>query len=297
MSGAHTPSPRAGLLAGLGAYALWGLLPIYFKLLKDVSPTELVAHRIIWSVLFLVFVMAGMRLYPALWRAVRQPRLIGALGLSSLLIAGNWSIFMWAILNGHLLAASLGYFLNPLVNVVIGVVLLKERLRRTQVAAVLIAGVAVAILGSGEVQTLWISLSLAITFALYGLVRKLTPVPAAVGLAVETLILLPPALAACFWFQSQGTLAFGRETMETVFLIGLGAVTSVPLILFASAARRLPMVTLGLLQYLAPSMQFILGAFLLGEALSLPRLMSFGLIWLALALFVWDSLRGLKRAT
>ena len=288
---------RTGLLNGFGAYLLWGALPVYFKLFPGVSSVEVVAHRIIWSVAFLGILLAAMRIYPLFTAALRNPRILGALALSALLIAINWLVFIWAVNAHHVLAASLGYFLNPLVNVLIGTLFLHERLNKVQVGAVVIAAGGVALLAAGELQTLWISLTLAITFAFYGLVRKLTPVPAAVGLAVETLVLLPPALAACFWFHQQGSLAFGHETVETLLLIGLGAVTSVPLILFAGAARRLPMVTLGLLQYIAPSMQFIIGAFLLGEALSAPRLMSFGLIWLALALFVWDSLRRLKRAT
>ncbi|MBT2188032.1 EamA family transporter RarD [Sphingobium nicotianae] len=287
---------RTGLLAGFGAYALWGLLPIYFKLLHDVSPTELVAHRILWSVLFLVFVIAGMRLYPALWQACRQPRLVGALALSSLLIASNWSIFMWAILGGHLVAASLGYFLNPLVTVVIGTLLLKERLRRWQLIAVLIAAVAVAILASGEWQTLWISLGLALTFAFYGLVRKLTPVPSAVGLAIETSLLAAPALVVLGWLSAHQGLAFGRDPMTTLGLIGTGAATSIPLILFAVAARSLPLVTLGLMQYVAPSLQFVTGVFLYHEKLSPERWASFMLIWAALALFIWDSLRGARAA-
>jgi chloramphenicol-sensitive protein RarD len=286
---------RTGLIHGFGAYLLWGALPVYFKLFPDVSSVEVVAHRIIWSVAFLAVLLAGVRLYPVFRAALCSPRILGALALSAVLIAINWLVFIWAVNAHHVLAASLGYFLNPLVNVLIGTLLLREQLRSGQLVAVLIAAAGVALLAAGELQTLWISLTLAITFALYGLVRKLTPAPAAVGLAVETLVLAPPALVALFWFHEQGMLAFGREAMQTVLLIGLGAVTSIPLILFAGAARRLPMVTLGLLQYIAPSMQFIVGAFLLGEALSTPRLMSFGLIWIALALFVWDSLRGLKR--
>jgi chloramphenicol-sensitive protein RarD len=287
-------SQRAGLAAGLGAYVLWGLLPIYFKLLKDVTPTELVAHRIIWSVVFLIFVMAGMRLYPALLHACKQPRLVGALAMSSFLIAANWSIFMWAILNGHLVAASLGYFLNPLVNVLIGTLVLKEKLRRGQLIAVLIAGIAVAILAAGEWQTLWISLGLAVSFAFYGLVRKLTPVPSAVGLAIETTLLAAPALAVLWWLSTHGGLAFGRDTPTTLGLIGTGAATSIPLILFAVSARILPFVTLGLMQYVAPLLQFVTGIFLYHEHLSDERWASFMLIWAALALFVWDSLRGAR---
>jgi len=296
------PSPdgeaerRAGLLAGFGAYGLWGLLPIYFALLHGVSPYEMVAHRVVWSVVFLGIVLAAMRLYPALLAALRQPRIVAALALSSLLIAANWIIFLLAIDSGHVVAGSLGYFLNPLVNVLIGTLLLKETLRRGQGIAVGIAAIGVAILAVGEFQTLWISLGLALSFAFYGLVRKLTPVPSAVGLAIETALLAAPAIAVLAWFQAQGLLRFGDGPWLTLGLIGTGAVTSVPLILFAVAARSLPMVTLGLMQYIAPSLQFLTGVFLFGEHLSPERWASFLLIWAALALFIWDSLRGVRAA-
>jgi len=286
---------RAGLLAGLGAYGLWGLLPIYFKLLPGVSALELVTHRIVWSVLFLAFVVAGYRLWPALVVACRQPRLIGALALSSLLIAVNWTVYMWAIETDHIVAGSLGYFLNPLVNVLLGTLVLKETLKRGQIIAVLLAGTGVAILAAGEWQTLWISLTLAVSFAFYGLVRKLTPVSAAVGLSVETIILALPALAYLYWLSTQGTLMFGRAPLLSLGLIGTGAITAIPLMLFARAARSLPLVTLGLMQYIAPSIQFFVGVFIYGELLSPERWASFMLIWAALALFVWDSLRGRTR--
>ena len=302
MSAAPAASPldaaaaRAGLLAGLGAYSLWGLLPVYFKLLGGVSALELVAHRIVWSVVFLVFVLAGYRLWPALRQACRQPRLVGALALSSLFIAVNWAVYMWAIESDHILAGSLGYFLNPLVNVLLGTLVLKETLRRGQFVAVLIAGAGVAILAAGEWQTLWISLTLAVSFGLYGLVRKLTPVDPAVGLAVETVILTLPALAYLYWLSGQGTLMFGQGWLLSLGLIGTGAITSVPLMLFARAARSLTLITLGVMQYIAPSIQFFVGILLYGETLSPERWASFMLIWVALALFVWDSLRGHRRA-
>lgn len=288
---------RSGMLAGFGAYALWGVLPLYFVLLPGISSIELVAHRVVWSVVFLAFLLAGYRLFPALWDAMRRPRIVGALLLSALLIAGNWLVYVWAVAHDHVVAASLGYFLNPLVNVMMGMLLLKETLRRRQLIAVLIAAIGVALLAMGEVQTLWISLTLASTFAFYGLVRKLTPVPSAVGLTVETLLLTLPSLVALGWIAQHGELAFGRDAPTTALLIGLGAVTSVPLLLFAVAARALPMVTLGLMQYIAPTLQFVSGVFILGEHLSTGRWASFLLIWAALALFVWDSLRGARSRT
>lgn len=287
---------RAGLLAGLGAYSLWGLLPVYFKLLGGVSALELVAHRIVWSVAFLFLILSGYRLWPALALACRQPRLIGALALSSLFIAVNWAVYMWAIESNHILAGSLGYFLNPLVNVLLGTLILKETLRRGQLVAVLFAGAGVVILAAGEWQTLWISLTLAASFGLYALVRKLTPVSPAIGLAVETIILALPALAYLHWLSNQGTLMFGHGWLLSLGLVGTGAITSIPLMLFARAARSLTLITLGVMQYIAPSIQFLVGLLLYGETLSSERWASFMLIWLALALFVWDSLRGRRRA-
>jgi chloramphenicol-sensitive protein RarD len=283
---------RLGLINGFAAYALWGLLPLYFKLLPSVSAIEVVAHRIIWSVAFLALLLGAIRQYPLLLAALGQRRIVGAMTLSAILIAINWLVFIWAIGAHHVLAGSLGYFLNPLVNILIGTIFLHEKLGRGQKLAVAIAAIGVAVLAAGEIQTLWISLTLAFSFAFYGLVRKLTPVPAAVGLAIETLILLPAALASLVWLGMDGSLAFGRAGMEAGLLVGLGAVTSVPLLLFAGAARRLPMVSLGLLQYLAPSLQFLISIFLFGEPLSPVRLASFALIWAALALFVRESLRA-----
>lgn len=294
-SGLHHDQ-RTGLAHGLAAYTLWGLLPLYFKLLPGVSPVEVVAHRIVWSIAFLVVLLGAMRLYPALVGTLGQRRTVGALTLSALLIAANWLVYVWAVAADHIVAASLGYFLNPLVNVLIGLAFLKERLRRGQLVAVLIAAVGVAILAAGEIQTLWISLTLAFSFAFYALVRKLVPVPAPVGLAVETLALAAPAVAVLGWFALSGQLAFGRAPVETALLVGLGALTSVPLILFASAARRLSLISLGLMQYISPTLQFLSGVLLFGEHLSTERWASFALIWAALALFVTDSLRGIRRA-
>lgn len=282
---------RTGLLNGVGAYGLWGLLPLYFKLFPTVAPVEVVAHRVLWSVVFLAVVLVAVRLFPPFTAALRQPRILGALTISAVLIAINWLVYIWAIYNAHVLAGSLGYFLNPLVNILLGLVFLHERLRRAQIVAVAIAALGVAVLAAGELQTLWISITLAMSFALYGLLRKLTPVPAAVGLAVETLVLAPPALATLIWFGMQGSLAFGRDGIETALLIGTGAVTSVPLLLFAGAARRLPMITLGLIQYIAPSLQFLVAIVLFGEHLNEIRLLSFAVIWLSLILFSYDSFK------
>lgn len=291
----RAPGPderRTGLLHGLAGYLIWGLLPLFFKLVDSVNPVEVVAHRALWALVFLAMILATRRLYPQLKSALTHPRILGALALSALFITINWLTYVSAVDSNHVVAASLGYFLNPLVSVLMGLVFLGEKLRRGQAIAVLIAAAGVAILAAGEIATLWISLTLAVSFACYGLVRKLTPVGAAVGLTVETLLLAPLALGTLFWFSAHGDPGFGRTATLSALLIASGAITALPLTLFASAARKLPLVILGLMQYITPTMQFLLGVLLFGEHLSPPRWASFALIWAALTLFIVDSVRG-----
>jgi chloramphenicol-sensitive protein RarD len=289
-------SERRGYLLGFGCYAIWGFLPLYFHALANVDAFELVAHRVVWSCLFLALLIPLARQAGDLLAALRHPRILGALSVSALLIAINWVTYVWSVSTGHVVAASLGYFLNPLVNVLLGVLVLKERLSRGQMLALAIAGVGVAILAWGELSTLWISLTLAISFALYALVRKLTMVPAMAGLAVETLVLLPVALVVIALALAAGTSGLYQSPGTIVLLAGTGIVTSVPLILFAAAARRLPMTVLGLLQYVAPTIQFLIGTLFLHEHLSPGRWASFSLIWIGLALFVVDALNRARTA-
>lgn len=277
------------------AYGLWGLLPIYFRWLHNVPPVEVVAQRILWSLLLVVIVILARTGPRPLLAVLRAPRLMLALATSALLIGTNWISYIWAVHQGHVVAASLGYFLNPLVSVALGVLVLKERLRRGQVAALIVAALGVALLATAALDTLWISVALALTFALYGLVRKLTPVPPMPGLGAETLLLAPLALGWLAFSSMEGTVAFGGDGMTTALLIGSGLATTVPLLLFAVAARRLPMATLGLLQYLAPAMQFLCGVLLFGETLNRGQLISFCLVWLGLILFAVDSLRAARR--
>lgn len=286
---------RLGLIHGFLAYAAWGLMPVYFNLLGGVAPLEIVANRILWSLGLIMLVMAVRREVHQLVLALTTPRLVGALLVSAVLIAANWLIYIWAVTSQHILAASLGYFLNPLVNVLLGVTLLRERLERAQWLAIGLAALGVAILAAGAPQTLGISLALALSFALYGLIRKLTPVSSLTGLGIETLLLALPSLAMLYWLHRSAGLAFGDAPGGTLLLIASGAVTSVPLLLFASGARRLPLVTLGLLQYVAPTTQFALGVFVYGERLSPEHWISFGLIWAGLAIFMAHAL-GRRRA-
>ncbi len=283
---------RAGLLFGLGAYLLWGILPLYFKLLVLVPPTEIVGHRILWSLVFLAVLATLWRRWPAIRAAVTTSRVLMTLVLTALLIGTNWLIYIWAVINGHVLAGSLGYYLNPLVNVLLGVVLLKERLSRGQLFAVLLAAAGVAVLAAGAGEGLWISLSLALSFGLYGFLRKVAPVDSLEGLSIETAILAPVALAWVLWLQHQGAAGFGGLGLATDLLLVLGgAVTAIPLLMFTAAAKRLPYSTLGFLQYIAPSLQLLLAVLAFGERLTTAHIVCFAAIWTALAIFAFEGLR------
>jgi chloramphenicol-sensitive protein RarD len=282
---------RNGLFMGLTAYALWGLMPAYFKALSHVAPTEIVANRIVWSLLLLVLLVSVMRRWSAIGEALANRRRAATLVGTALLIAVNWLVYVYAVVNGHILEASLGYFLNPLVNVLFGVVLLKERLTRLQVGAVMLAAAGVAILAVQASGAIWISLALALSFSSYGFLRKVVQVEALEGLTVESLVLFAPALAWILWLQGQGQSAF-LETRSTDLLLVLGgAITTIPLLLFTAASKRMAYSTLGFLQYVAPSLQFLLAVFVYGERLSTAHLVCFGAIWVALALFVGEGLR------
>ncbi|WP_460988089.1 EamA family transporter RarD [Sphingobium sp. TomTYG75] len=291
----HDQQLRTGLIAAVAAYGLWGLLPIFFKLLHSVTPVEVVAQRVIWSLVLIVGVLAARRNLGALGAALRDRRIVLPLTASALFIGFNWLVYVWSVNNGHVIAASLGYFLNPLVNVALGVLVLKERLRRGQAIAITIAAVGVAIMAAAAFTTLWISVGLAVSFALYGLVRKLTPVAPMVGLGAETLLLAPLALAYLLWLWGHGGISLGQDSYTSSLLIFSGALTTVPLILFAMAAQRLPLTTLGLIQYLAPTLQFLCGVLLYGEKLTQGQMISFALIWLGLILFATDSLAAARK--
>ena len=281
---------RAGLLLGLGAYLMWGFLPLYFKLLAAVSPTEIVAHRICWSLIFLSVLVLLWKRWPAV-RAAVTSRVLATLTLTAALIGANWLIWIWAVVNGHVLEGSLGYYLNPLVNVLLGVLLLGERLTRARTFAVLLAAAGVAVLALGAGDGLWISLSLAASFALYGYFRKVAPVDALEGLTVETAILTPIALGWILWLNRSGGGGLGADGFTIFLLVLAGAVTAVPLLLFTAAAKRLPYSTLGFLQYIAPSIQFLLAVLVFGEHLSTAHILCFGAIWTALVIFAAEGWR------
>ena len=289
-------STRAGVSQAIAAYLIWGLAPIYFKWLSEVPADEILAHRIAWSVPVTWLLIVLMR-QPQQWLSIfRQPPLLGRLAISAALVSANWFVFVWAIANNRILDTSLGYFINPLLTIALGVVVLKERLSALKWAALLLAlvGVGWQVLVIGGVP--WVSLSLATTFALYGLMRKQTPVSPLNGLMVETLLLAPIALAYLYWLTAGNANHFGELGWRTDGLLMLaGVVTSVPLALFAAGARRLTLTTMGFLQYIAPSCTFLLAIFVYQEPFSLTRLASFACIWAGLVLLSIESLRDRKR--
>ncbi|MBB4613241.1 EamA family transporter RarD [Novosphingobium taihuense] len=280
---------RRGLAAALIAYVIWGLLPLYFKALHGVPPLELVGWRVVFTVPVCCVIVWARRQWPDVRAALADRRVLGLLALSALLIGSNWLIFVIAINNGHVLATSLGYYINPLLNVVLGTAFLGERLTRVQWAAVALAGAGIALLLSGAIDTLAVALSLAFTFAFYGFVRKQAPVGALPGLTIETAMLLLPAIAvvslAAGSAQGSSLLAGGYTTP---LVIASGVATAIPLLLFAIAARSLPLSTLGFVQFLSPTLSFVLGLTVFGESLDATRLACFALIWSAIALYSWD---------
>ena len=287
---------RSGLLLGLGAYLLWGVLPLYFKALSALLPSEIVAHRIVWSLIFLGLLVMLWKRWPGIRAGLGSIRVMATLALTAALIAANWLVYVWAVLNGHVLEGSLGYYLNPLVNVLLGVVLLKERLTRAQVFAVGLASAGVAVLALGAGDALWISLTLAASFALYGFLRKVAPVESLEGLSIETALLTPVALGWILWLEGTGQGKLGADSLTTVLIVLAGAATAIPLLLFTAAAKRLPYSTLGFLQYVAPSIQFLLAVIVFGEKLTTAHAICFGAIWTALVIFAADGVRSGRAA-
>jgi chloramphenicol-sensitive protein RarD len=276
---------------GLGAYTLWGVLPLYFKALAEVRATEIVAHRILWSLLFLAALATFRARWPAIRCALASRKMALTLLLTSVLIGINWLVYIYAVVSGHVLEGSLGYYLNPLVNVVLGVAFLKEKLSPFQKGAVALAAAGVAALALGAGGAIWISLTLAASFALYGFLRKVAPVEALEGLWIETLFLTPLAAGWVVWLSAQGEGAFLADRTTDILLILGGALTAIPLLLFTAASKHLPYSTLGFLQYVAPSLQFLLAVFAFGEPLTTAHLFCFAAIWTALAIFLWESVR------
>ncbi len=288
---------RLGLLAALGAFGLWGLAPIYFKLFGGIRADEIIAHRIVWSVIFLAVVLA-IRHRGGLRNHLRiSLGMLATLALSSALIVINWLIFVHAVNTGRVLSTSLGYFINPLVSVLLGMLVFRERLAPVQALAVAIAAAGTLYLTLRVGDFPWMALGLAFSFALYSVVRKLTDVGPMVGLFWETLLAVPLALAWLAFLSAGDRLMFDPgELAGALLLAGTGLVTVIPLLLFAAGVRRLPLSTVGIMQYLAPSVSFILAVFVFAETFTLDHAVTFGCIWLALILFTWSSVRRLRRA-
>jgi chloramphenicol-sensitive protein RarD len=287
---------QAGLLFGLAAYALWGIMPIYFKLLKAVPSIDIVAHRIVWSLVVLAVLTTLARAWNQIGAAIRSRRTLAMLFLTALLIGTNWLLYVYAINSGHILAGSLGYYLNPLANILLGRFILKERLTRLQWAAVAIAAAGIAVLAAGALGTLWISLTLCFSFATYGLLRKIIHVESLAGLTVETALLFPIALGWLLLGGSEGRPMFGAGGQETALLVAAGVVSTVPLLCFTAAARRLAYSTVGMLQFIAPTLQFLLAVAIYDEPFTRAHAIAFGCIWTALALYLGAMIRDHRAA-
>ncbi len=287
---------RAGLIYGMTAYALWGVMPIYFRQIAQIPSLDIVAHRIVWSLLILSLLLTVARAWPQVTAALRQRRMILTLWLTAFLIGTNWLLYVYAINNGHMLAGSLGYYLNPLANILLGRFLLGEALSRRQWAAVGIAGAGVAVLAVGAGGTLWISLILCFSFATYGLLRKVIAVNSLAGLSIETALLFPIALGWLLLGGTTGQPMFDHDSKTNAFLVAAGIVSTVPLLCFTAAARRLTYSTVGMLQFLAPTLQFLLAVGLYGEHFSRAHAVAFGAIWVALALYASSLVRDRRAA-
>ncbi len=279
---------REGIAAALGAYVIWGLVPIFFRQLAAVPATEIIAHRVVWSLLLVGALLLGRGRLNAVWGAARQPRILARAAAGAALVMTNWLVFVWAVNANRILETSFGYFITPLVSIVLAVAVLGERLRPRQWVAVALAGLGVVLEGWRVGNLPWVSLALAATFGSYGLLRKQLPVDAAGGLLLETACATPLALFYLLWLGSRGS--FGSDAPTSLLLIASGAVTAVPLLLFAIGARRLPLATLGFLQYVAPSLTFLVAILLYDEPMNLPRLFAFAAIWAGLALYTADLL-------
>lgn len=279
-----------GVLYAIGAYGLWGFLPLYWKAVQTVPAVQILSHRFVWSCIFLMMLIWVKKEWPVLRGALATPRTLAVFSLAAVLLAINWLTYIWGVNAGFIVESSLGYFINPLMNVLLGVVFFKERLRPWQWGSIGLAGAGVLYLTLSYGRLPWIALVLAFTFGMYGLLKKTAPLGALPGLTLETAILFVPAGALLLFAESQGSGAFGHQGLTVTTLLAFtGVITALPLLLFAGAARRIHLSTLGLLQYIAPTIQFLIGVLVYGEPFTQARLVGFGAIWVALALY---SLEG-----
>lgn len=293
---AKAASRRYGVLAGLVANCIWGLFPLYWPLLEPASPFEILAHRVTWSLLVCIVLVAATGAWVKVRAVLRSRRQVLLLLAASALITVNWGVYIWAATNKDVVEASLGYFINPLLSVVMGVVLLRERLRRLQWVAVGIATAAVVMLTVGYGRLPWIALVLALSFSTYGMCKKLAGVESVPSLAIETAFSFPFAITYLVILSVHGTLTFGHSSISnTLLLAGAGVVTVLPLLAFNAAAIRIPLSVLGLMQYLTPVLQFTLGVIVFGEVLPPARWIGFAIVWVALGVFTADAIRDSRR--
>jgi chloramphenicol-sensitive protein RarD len=286
----------SGVLQAALAYAMWGLFPLYFQLVSAVAPLEIVLHRSLWSLAFVLVVLAVLRRWAWLREVARRPRTLATFALSALLLSANWLVYVWAVNNGRVVDSSLGYFITPLVNVLLGYFVLQERPRRAQWCALAIAALGVVWLTFFAGALPWVGLVLAATFGVYGLMRKTAPLGALEGLALETLLLAPLAASLLAWRTAHvGSVLGGGDAALLGLLALAGPLTALPLLLFAAGARRIPMTTLGVLQYIGPTIQFALGVWLFHEPFAGPRLAGFVLIWLALVVYTAEGWMSMRR--
>jgi chloramphenicol-sensitive protein RarD len=286
-----------GIVYAAAAYLLWGLLPIYWKVLQLVPAIEVLSHRMAWSLLFVGLLLAYRRHWRWLRPALRNRRTVLTFLITAVVLSLNWFIYIWAVQNGHIVETSLGYFINPLVNVLLGVVFLKERLRAAQLVAIALAVVGVLYLTISYGAFPWIALTLAFSFALYGLLRKTAALPSTEGLFLETALMFLPAFLFLLYRQWTGTAAFGNQgALTTVLLIFSGVATGLPLLLFGFGARLISLTNLGLLQYIAPTIQFLIGVLIYGEDFGPARVVGFTIIWVALVVYTAESLLTYRRA-
>lgn len=292
MTPTEPPHQPSGLPAALGAYFLWGFLPLYLITVRSVPPVEFVGWRIIWTLPICLVIVFLRRQLADIAAALKDRKALLILTASATLIGINWLVYVWAVQRGNIYAASLGYYINPLINILLGTLLLGERLSRPQWIAVGLAGCGVAVLLAGALTTLWISLTLALSFGTYGLLRKQVSVGSLPGLTIESAILLPLSGGIAAWYASkpQGSAFFVSVELSLLIVLG-GFLTAIPLLLFAVAARRMDYSTMGFIQYLAPTIVFVLGLTVFGEELKPAQAISFALIWSAIAVFIWDAMK------
>jgi chloramphenicol-sensitive protein RarD len=286
---------RKGILLTIGAYGLWGVLPIYWKQLQSVPSTEIIGHRIVWSLVFAVGVVIFKKRFSVMLRTVCNPRMVLIYGIAGGVLVVNWTTYVWGINAGYVVEASLGYFINPLVSVLLGVIFFREHLRRVQWAAIGLAAVGVGYLTIRHGSLPWIALVLAFSFGAYGLIKKSAPLEALEGLTLEVALLFIPAILYLLYLESRGVGTFGHAGLSTLLLALGGVVTATPLLMFAGAARRIPLSMLGVLQYIAPTLQFSIGVWVYGEEFSRARLMGFCFIWAALIIYTWEGLHARRR--